>query len=148
MHWFIRSATAESLRELEPRVERCLEAGATAAGCELDLSWVDPAYDEVVDDPWLLERWCERSAQLGRPVEDPEVDGPVVGSTDMGNVSKRLPSIHPMIAVAPRGVPIHTAEFAEHARGPAGDRAAVDGAVLLAATAIDRWTAAPSPRFP
>jgi hypothetical protein len=66
----------------------------------------------------------------------------------MGNVSKRLPSIHPMIAVAPRGVPIHTAEFAEHARGPAGDRAAVDGAVLLAATAIDRWTAAPSPRFP
>jgi amidohydrolase len=148
MHWFIRSATAESLRELEPRVERCLEAGATAAGCELDLSWVDPAYDEVVDDPWLLERWCERSAQLGRPVEDPEVDGPVVGSTDMGNVSQRVPSIHPMIAVAPRGVPIHTAEFAEHARGPAGDRAAVDGAVLLAATAIDRWAAAPSPRTP
>ena len=57
----------------------------------------------------------------------------------MGNVSYLVPSIHPMVAVAPRGVPIHTPEFATHARSAAGDRAAVDGAVLLAATAVDRW---------
>jgi amidohydrolase len=146
-HWYVRSSSRESLRELEPRVESCLLAGADAAGCRVELDWVDPAYDEVVDDPWLLERWCAHSAALGRPVEDPAIDGPVVGSTDMGNVSQRIPSIHPMIAVAPRGVAIHTPEFAEHARGARGDRAVLDGAVLLAATAVDRWRlAAASPR--
>ncbi|MBM3662186.1 MAG: M20 family metallopeptidase [Actinobacteria bacterium] len=138
-HWYVRSATSASLRELEPRVEACLHAGAVAAGCEVELRWVDPAYDEMIHDPWLLERFGEHAAVLGRTLEDPEIDGPVVGSTDMGNVSQRVPSIHPMIAVAPRGVPIHTPEFATHARSAAGDRAAVDGAALLAATVLDYW---------
>ena len=61
----------------------------------------------------------------------------VVGSTDMGNVSYLAPSIHPMIQVAPHGVPIHTAKFAEYARGESGDRAVLDGAKMLALTAID-----------
>ena len=63
----------------------------------------------------------------------------VVGSTDMGNVSYLAPSIHPMIQVAPRGVPIHTARFADYAGGEEGDRAAIDGAKVLALTALDVW---------
>jgi hypothetical protein len=63
----------------------------------------------------------------------------VLGSTDMGNVSYLVPSIHPMIAVAPAGVPIHSAAFAEHARSDAADRAVLDGAKLLALTALDVW---------
>jgi hypothetical protein len=50
-----------------------------------------------------------------------------------------VPSIHPLIAVAPAGVSIHTPEFAGHARGPAGDRAVLDGARALAATVLDCW---------
>ncbi len=139
-HWYVRSGTRSSLDELEPRVASCLEAGALATGCEVDLEWVDPAYDEMVHDDWLLDRFAQHAADLGRELEDPAIDGPIVGSTDMGNVSRRVPSIHPMVAVAPRGVPIHTPDFATAARSAAGDRAAVDGAVLLAATAVDRWT--------
>ena len=146
-HWFVRSQDLESLEHLKRRVLDCLAAGATAAGCTMDVDWVDPPYADMVDDEWLLERWMENSAALGRPGEDPELDGPVIGSTDMGNVSHRVPSIHPMVAVAPRGVAIHTPEFAVHAGGAAGDRAVLDGAKALAATAIDCWTAAaPSPR--
>ncbi|MEZ5310795.1 MAG: hypothetical protein R2735_09435 [Microthrixaceae bacterium] len=63
----------------------------------------------------------------------------VLGSTDMGNVSQLVPSIHPMIAVAPEGVAIHTEEFARSAGGPSGDRAVIDGAKALAATVIDCW---------
>jgi hypothetical protein len=63
----------------------------------------------------------------------------VVGSTDMGNVSYVVPSIHPMIQAAPSGVPIHTPEFARHARSEVGDRAVVDGAVALAWTVADLW---------
>jgi hypothetical protein len=58
----------------------------------------------------------------------------------MGNVSYVVPSIHPMIAVAPPHVSIHTPEFADHSRGEAGDRAVIDGAKALAMTVIDLWT--------
>jgi len=62
-----------------------------------------------------------------------------MGSTDMGNVSHAVPSIHPMIKAAPDGVAIHTAEFATHAGGALGDAAVVDGALAMALTAVDLW---------
>lgn len=62
-----------------------------------------------------------------------------MGSTDMGNVSHVVPSIHPMIKAAPEGVAIHTAEFATHAGGDLGDAAVLDGAIALAHTAVDVW---------
>ena len=62
-----------------------------------------------------------------------------MGTTDMGNVSHRVPAIHPMIAAAPIHCTIHAAEFAEHAGGPLGDQAAIDGAKALAMTALDFW---------
>ena len=58
----------------------------------------------------------------------------------MGNVSHLVPSIHPMIKVAPEGVAIHTPQFAEHTRGPEADRAVLDGAIAMARTAVDLWT--------
>ena len=63
----------------------------------------------------------------------------MVGSTDMGNVSYLVPSIHPMIEVAPAGVPIHTPEFAGYAVGRGGDRAVLDGAKAMAMTVADLW---------
>ena len=55
----------------------------------------------------------------------------------MGNVSHRVPSIHPMIAAAPPHCTIHNAEFAKWAGSETGDQAALDGAKALAMTAID-----------
>ena len=59
------------------------------------------------------------------------------GSTDMGNVSYRVPSIHPMLAVAPPNVVIHNPEFAQWAGSAQGDQAVIDGAKALALTAAD-----------
>jgi len=137
--WYVRAATVERLEELKTRVVACLEAGAMAAGCVMDLRWIDPPYSDMVDDDRLLDRYERNATALGRPFADAEVVGPVVGSTDMGNVSHVVPSIHPLVAVAPAGVSIHTPEFASHAGGPAGDRAVIDGAKALAATIIDCW---------
>jgi hypothetical protein len=61
----------------------------------------------------------------------------ISGSTDMGNVSKLLPSIHPMVGIAPPRVALHTQEFARYAVSPDGERGLVDGAKALAMTAID-----------
>lgn len=143
--WYVRSDTLDTLAELKDRVLACLEGGAHAAGCTMEHDWKDPAYADMVDDPWLLAAWAANAADLDRTPLDPAVVGDVVGSTDMGNVSHLVPSIHPMLAVAPRGVSIHTPEFAGFARGPEGDRAVLDGAVLMARTAIDRWAAGITP---
>lgn len=137
--WYVRSPSTSGLDALGERVLACLRAGADAAGCTMQHEWIDPPYDDLIDDPWLLERWVAHSTALGRPPQDPGVVGAVVGSTDMGNVSHLVPSIHPMIAVAPPGVAIHTPEFAVHARGPEGDRAVLDGAKALAGVVLDRW---------
>ena len=139
--WYVRAANLEALEELEARVLRALQAGAAAAGCEMTYHWHDPAYADMVDDPDLLALYEANAASLGRAGEDPAVDGPVTGSTDMGNVSHEVPSIHPMIAVAPRGVAIHTAEFARHARGPLGDAAVLDAAKTMVCTVVDLWCA-------
>ena len=138
-HWFVRAATTQQLEELKARVVDCLAAGALAAGCVMDIEWLDPAYSEMSDNDLLLSRYQKNAEPLGRPFADPEVVGYVMGSTDMGNVSQVLPTIHPLIAVAPEGVSIHTPEFAAFARNEAGDRAVIDGATALAATIIDCW---------
>ena len=136
--WYVRSTNLTSLEALKERVVACLEAGAAAAGCEVDLQWEDPAYADMKDNPTLLDRYLANLDTLGRtPSSDPGVR--VVGSTDMGNVSYVVPSIHPMIKVAPTDVPIHTPAFAEYARGPSGDAAVIDGAKALAMTALDCW---------
>jgi metal-dependent amidase/aminoacylase/carboxypeptidase family protein len=88
----------------------------------------------------MVDAYVANAARLGRIVDDPRAVGGVMGSTDMGNVSYAVPSIHPMIEVAPAGVSIHSPAFAEHAASERGDRAVVDGAKALAMTVVDLWT--------
>ena len=118
-------------------------AGAAAAtGCSVDLVWEDHSYADMRDSEAIVSVFVRNAAAVGRNVEPPEATSMVVGSTDMGNVSYLAPSIHPMLRVAPPGVAIHTARFAEYAGGPEGDRAVIDGAKILAMTAIDLFCSA------
>ncbi len=137
--WYVRSPTLRLLQGLKERVLTCLEAGATAAGCTMDHEWQDPAYADMIDNPVLVDLFSANAERTGRNLADPSVATNVVGSTDMGNVSYVVPSIHPMLAVAPTGVSIHTPEFTAFARGEEGDRAVLDGARAMAMTVADLW---------
>ncbi|HEY6532367.1 MAG TPA: M20 family metallopeptidase [Acidimicrobiales bacterium] len=139
MHWYVRAATLETLQPLKERVLAALAAGATAAGCEMEHRWIDPPYADLRTNGPLCGLYAANASSIGRTVAAPDADNGVVGSTDMGNVSYVVPSIHPMIAVAPKGVSIHTPEFARHAAGPAGDAAVIDGAKAMAMTVADLW---------
>lgn len=142
MNWYVRAADLEALERLRPRVVAALEAGAQAAGCEVSITWRDPVYADLVDNRVLSGLYCQNAARLGRTVLQPGPGNAVVGSTDMGNVSQVVPSIHPMIAAAPRGVGIHTPEFEIHAGSELGDRAVIDGAKAMAMTIADLWESA------
>ncbi len=137
--WYVRSPTLGSLEPLKQRVLVCLEAGAQASGCSMSHHWNDPPYADMIDNDPLLDLYVANAVALDRHPEPMTEDTAVVGSTDMGNVSYAVPSIHPMIKVAPDGVAIHTPDFAFHARSEDGDRAVIDGALAMAMTIIDCW---------
>src|SRR5919108_659462 len=137
--WMVRSPTRDGLEVLKRRFLACLEGGATATGCSLSVEWGPVIYADLVPNRAIGARYEANAAALGRTVREPSPAQRVVGSTDMGNVSYEVPSIHPMIQVAPAGVPIHTPAFAGYAVGPEGDRAVLDGAKALAWTVADLW---------
>lgn len=136
--FYVRAANAEQLKQLKPRVQACFDAGAKASGARLEIDWSDVDYLDL-NTNWPLAEHFQRNAEsLGREFYPMERLGPgAAGSTDMGNVSHRVPSIHPMLAAAPRNVVIHNPEFAKWAGSEMGDRAALDGAKALAMTAVD-----------
>ena len=141
MEWIVRSATIESLQPLKQRVLTSLESSATACACTIDHEWHPHTYADMIDNAPMVAAYVDNAARVGRTVVDPaSVGRRVVGSTDMGNISYLVPSIHPMIKVAADGVAIHTLEFAEWARSADGDRAVLDGAKAMAMTIVDLWT--------
>jgi len=140
MTWMVRSPNIASLQPLKARVLACLESSAVATGCTCTTRWQDVTYADMVDNGPMVQAYVANAARVGRTVQDPRVVGKaVVGSTDMGNVSYLVPSIHPMIQVAEAGVPIHTPDFARWAASESGDRAVLDGAKAMAMTVLDLW---------
>ena len=143
MDWYVRSPTIETLQPLKERVTKCLEGGAMAAGCTVSFDWQKNPFADLVDNIPLLESYVRNAEQFGRKMTTEFLPGTGGGSTDMGNISYLVPSIHPMLQVAPSGVSLHSAAFAEHTKGEAASQAIVDGAKIMAMTAIDMWLSKP-----
>lgn len=126
-----------SLERAVAVITRCAEAGALAAGADLRCTVGTYAYADMRSDPALCALYRDNAAEIGRHPEKHVSRG---GSTDMGNVSHLVPAIHPMVSLGDYDVSSHTEAFAELSGGSPGDRVALDGARLLAWTAIDAAT--------
>ncbi|MPZ52210.1 MAG: amidohydrolase [Acidimicrobiia bacterium] len=144
--WAIRAGTREELGHLEARVRACWEAAASATGCSLEVTAGGSAYDELRTDPLLADLYSANSQSLGRPMARvAELSGVLRGSTDMGNVSRVVPTIHPMVSIHPGEAVNHQPEFAAHTITADGQRAILDGATAMALTVVDlaegdRWS--------
>lgn len=137
-HWFVRAADTKDLAVLKKRVEGCFQAGAFATGARVEIEWAAVDYLDLKTN-WPLAKAYRRNAEsLGRVFREVSSLPPgSSGSTDMGNVSHRVPSIHPMIAVGPQDVVIHNPAFTAYAASPQGDQAVIDGAKAMAMTTLD-----------
>jgi amidohydrolase len=133
--WMVRAATLEQLEEVRAKVVRCFEAGALATGAALELSEDHEPYSEMRHDHDLSALYQRNAEALGRSFVDRSDRG--AGSTDMGNVSLALPSIHPTIGIDALPAVNHQPEFTAKCVTPAADQAVFDGAVAMAWTAID-----------
>lgn len=134
--YYLRATSAELLEDLGERAEACFAAGALATGCTHRIRTVSPPYTELTPDPWLVRAYREEIIGLGRTPLPPEEEGSrPLGSTDMGNVTNVVPGIHPVIGLDSGGAVTHQEAFAAACVTESADRAVVDGARALAATA-------------
>ncbi len=131
--YMVRAATRARMDEVLQLVRNCFEAGALATGASVDVS-LDVAYSDMHHDHELASLYRQNAEAIGRTFSD-EPAMPV--STDMGNVSHVVPSIHPFIGIETQGAVNHQAGFASACAGPSADQAVIDGALALALTAVE-----------
>lgn len=139
--YIVRSETLEQLKELRPKVYRCFEAGGLATGAKVEITGGDKPYAEMVHDNDMALLYRANSEALGRKHPNlGEWETRPTGSTDMGNVSLAMPSIHPMIGINSLPAVNHQPEFTAHCVTADADKAVVDGALAMAWTCVDMAT--------
>lgn len=134
--FLVRAEDNTYLDELKQKVINCFIGAATASGARLEYRWADVSYAPLRNNLSLAQLFRQNMQSLGRKVKlaDPSI---AFGSTDMGNVSQLVPSIHPMVAIAPEEVVVHSPQFASAAASEAGSRSLFDAAKALAMTVVD-----------
>ncbi|KAI1375793.1 hypothetical protein F4677DRAFT_101174 [Hypoxylon crocopeplum] len=111
MNWNVRSPTLAGADKLLARVKACIEAAATATGCELNYI-VAPTYANLTANKALCEAYVDEMAAIGEKILLQQ-EKPMNASTDMGNVAQVVPSFHGAFAIpAAADVSIHNPKFA------------------------------------
>ncbi len=132
-----RSLTFERLAQLRERVNACFEAGALATGATFAFEKLGHPFSQLESDPDILAHYRHAAEALGRDffLDDDGSPRPTI-STDMGNVSLVVPSIHPLVMIPTNGAVNHQPEFTVACVTPAADQTIIDGAIALANTAL------------
>ena len=135
----VRSKYPETLVDLFRRVSDVFRGAGLMAGVGVEII-ADGSPNEmpVRDNRPLLRSWVRAQRERGRePLPFGVVTESIAAGTDFGNVSVRLPGIHPLVSVGDESLMLHTREMEEAAGSPTGDAAVLDGAYGLAAVVAD-----------
>lgn len=135
-----RAFTMTEYEALLDRVRRCFEGAAVATGTTLAIEAAEPLYEPLLQDNALAAHWTGAMAEFGKDISPSA--GLSGGSTDMGNISQVIPSLHPWLSIPGADVPIHSHAFAALADSPEAY-----GVMFEAATAL-AWTVAAAASTP
>ncbi|MDQ7844104.1 MAG: M20 family metallopeptidase [Armatimonadota bacterium] len=133
----VRAADGAYAGEVLEKVINCGRAAATATGATLQVE-TQKGYEAMKPNRALAEAFGRHLEALGWPL-DPPPERPKMGSTDMGDVSQRLPAIHPYVAIG-KDIAGHTVEFREAALTDQGFAAMLAAAKAMALTGLDLLT--------
>jgi amidohydrolase len=128
----VRAKELDYYNGVVDKVINCAKAASLATGCKLEYSQFERTCLGLNENPVLVEIFRDKLAELGVQ-EGPPVFG---GSTDMGDVSYKLPAIHPFLKCAENDEFPHTGEFLEAMKMPYAKESAVTGMKLLALTGL------------
>jgi len=136
--WYVRATSTKLMEETFDRIAKCFEAGAIATGCSLEIHDESQPYSEFTNHPNLNEIYKSNAESIGRVFDD---NDPRIkmnrASTDLGNISKVIASIHPYIGVNSGSAVNHQKEFAAACITADADQAVLDAAKAMAMTLVD-----------
>ena len=135
-----RAFTLPEYEALHQRVRNCFEGAALATGTTLVIEEAEPLYEPLLQDDALAAHWTDAMDAFGKDTS--RSSGLSGGSTDMGNISQVIPSLHPWLSIPGADVPIHSHAFAALADTPGAYGVMFEAAVALA------WTAAAAASTP
>jgi amidohydrolase len=136
--FMVRGLLGEVVDDVTARVEAVAAAAAAATGTSVTVTR-GPRYAERKNNKVMAGRLAGHLGRGGVPVEEVTMRGGT-GSSDIGNVSLRLPTIHPYLQVMDAGTPTHSEAMAEAVRTPRAEQAMLRMATALACTAADLFT--------
>jgi amidohydrolase len=132
-----RADDSDYLAQVVDRVVACADGAAKATGCQLEWKEYMPGYENTMPNPVLMDLMTANLQKLGLNVATSRRRGGR-GSTDFGNVSRRVPGIEARIAITSQiDIPGHSIQFREAAGSDLGRQAMLNAAKGLAMTAID-----------
>ncbi len=132
----LRGLTITALESLAAAVADMATHVAAATGTTVEVVRDREPYHHFRDNGVLSARFAEHIAAAGITMTPPE-PGVFLGSSDIGNISTRLPAIHPFVAIVPADQADHTPEFATAAASGRGRTVLLAAADALARTAHD-----------
>jgi len=134
-YFYVRADDLHELERVKARLIACAEGGATAAGCSLEIESDPRVIAPLKIIPPFYKIYSQQLALLGLEEAESRPDRNK-GSSDIGNLSQVVPTIHPHVPIGD-GINIHTNGFAAATVSPKGEMAAIEGATALALTAIE-----------
>ena len=136
--FYVRALETDYRDELLKKVRGCAEGAALATGAALTWSEVGHAYKAMKPNHAMGEVFVKHLETLGEPLQPPKDNA--LGSTDMGDVSQIVPSIHAYVKIAEEEVAGHSREFAEASISERGQHVMLIAAKAMAMTALDILT--------
>lgn len=131
----LRARTMLELETLAGKVRHAAESAAFLTGAKAEIT-MERIYAERYPNLPMCEAFKKNMEELGEQMEYPDPNM-LYGSSDIGNVSIRIPAIHDYLSIAPEGVASHHPDFAEAAISPRADAVCIKAAKGLAMTAAD-----------
>jgi amidohydrolase len=133
--FYVRAAELDDMWELLGRVIACAEGAAKATGTTFKLVRHESAYEPMKRNDVLLDAFRGNWQRLGVVEVAPPKDR--YGSSDVGNVSQVVPTVQPLVKIAPDGTPIHSRAFEAAAVTPLARAGLLTAAKTMAMTTVD-----------
>lgn len=123
------------LDELKQKVVNCFNGASRATGAKLKYKWGEH-YAAMFNNLTMARLFKQNMQSLGHPIRLGD-NTMMTFSTDVGNVSQLVPTIQPLVAIAPQDIQLHTPEFARVTATEEALRGLLDAARAMAMTVVD-----------
>ncbi|RIO37412.1 M20 family metallopeptidase [Staphylococcus pasteuri] len=132
--FYTRATSRKELDVLTEKVKQIARGAAIQTGCDYEFGPIQNGVNELIKSPKLDDLFEKYATEMGEAVIDDDFG---YGSTDTGNVSHVVPTIHPHIKIGSRNLVGHTHRFREAAASLQGDQALIKGAKIMALMGLE-----------